>query len=104
MALKICGQARPGSGVTSTVYQVPVAKQAVVNVVICNTDAVNADSFILYAVAAAGSPTVSNAIYRGTVPAEESFCAFGIALGPGESLRMYAALGSLTCSVTGNES
>ena len=104
MALKMLGQARPGAGVTATVYQVPVSMQAVGNIVICNTDIAVADQFILYLVPAAGSPGVANAIYRGEIPAEESFDVFGIAMTAGESIRMFSTGGKMTVTMTGNES
>ena len=104
MSLKTLGQARPAGAVTGTVYQVPAGKQAIANVIICNTDTGNDDQFILYSVPAAGSPAVGNAIFRGTISPEDSFCAFGIALAEGESIRMYSANGRMTCTVSGNES
>lgn len=104
MALKALGQARPATGVTATVYQAGLGKSAVANVIICNTDIAAADSFILYHVPSAGAPSVSNAIFRGTIPAEESFCAFGIALAAGESIRLYVVTGTLTITITGSES
>lgn len=106
MALKTLGQARPSSGVTGTLYQVAAGKSSVVaNIIVCNTDAALTDDFILYQVLAAGSPTVNNTIFRGTIGPGDSFVTVaGISLAEGESIRYYSANGRLTFTCSGDES
>lgn len=106
MALKTLGQARPASGTTASLYQVPLAKAAVVaNIIVINTDPTLADDFILYQVPAAGTPGVGNAIFMGNIPAKESYVVIaGISLAAGESLQYYSAGGRLTFTCSGDES
>ena len=108
MALKIIGQLRPSSGI-GTYEEVgsPTLGQARVisTLVLCNTDASNADSFIVAVKKGAGAPTAANIIYRGTLPPTESFVATnGITLEEDAHLWVATASGYVTVTAFGDES
>jgi len=106
MAKKILGQEHPLVVGNSIVYQVGGGLSAVISsIVVINTDAVAAETFILYAVPNGGSPGDATAIYKGMLPPGESFTVVaGITLDELEAIYIYNAQTTLTCTVFGDES
>ena len=106
MALRVLGQSKPAAGVPTSIYQVGVGKQAVVNVIICNTDASNSDTFLLYVRpnGFVGMPTTTELIHRGTISPEDSFESFGISLDAGAAIWLTSTNSRLTITITGSES
>jgi len=106
MALKVLGQVKPAAGTPTSIYQVGVGKQAVVNVILCNADASNPDDYLLYVrpTGFVGSPAATELVYRGTLRAADSFDAFGISLDAGAAIWLTATNSRITATVTGNES
>ena len=106
MALKVLGQVKPAAGTPTSLYQVGVGKQAVVNVILCNADAAASDTFLLYVrpVGFVGSPATTELVYRGTISPEDSFDAFGISLDAGAAIWLTSTNSKITATVTGSES
>ncbi len=93
MALKILGQESPAGNIL--LVQTGASERAVVSsIVVCNTDTAAYD-FVIYACLLGVAGSSSNTIFKGTIPAGESFVAIaGVTLGPLDAVRVYASAGS----------
>lgn len=104
--IKILGQGSPAVTTLTDMYAVPAGKQSVISsITVCNTSAVNTDSFRIAIVPSASVDNIRHYAYRDvSIAAKETFVStIGITLDQTDVVRAYSVSGSCAFTVFGSE-